>query len=217
MRTTLLVTLALVSLASCTRSEGSQPRIEPPLQAAAPSRADTVAIASDSVRTVVRAAVEQSEYTVEYDPAYVVLDYPGGDLPREKGVCADVIVRAFRAVGIDLQKEVHEDMTASFSSYPKRWGLRRPDRNIDHRRVANLMTFFERKGASLPLTSDPADYLPGDVVAWELGNRLLHIGMVTNIVDESGRAMMVHNIGQGARIEERLFAWRVIGHYRFLR
>ena len=216
MRTTLLATLALLSLPACTRTEGSEPRAQV-RQAPAPAlRADTIAIASDSVRTVVNAAIGQSEYTVEYDPTYVTLEYPGGDVPRETGVCADVVVRAFRAVGIDLQKEVHEDMARSFSSYPKRWGLRRPDRNIDHRRVANLMTFFERKGASLPLESDPAGYLPGDVVAWELDNKLLHIGMVTNIRDESGRPMMVHNIGQGARIEERLFAWKVIGHYRFV-
>jgi uncharacterized protein YijF (DUF1287 family) len=108
-------------------------------------------------------------------------------------------------------------MKASFSSYPKKWGLRRPDRNIDHRRVANMMTFFTRRGASLRLSSDPADYLPGDIVAWELDNGLLHVGILSNVVDPSGRLLAVHNIGSGARLEDVLYAWKVIGHYRFVR
>lgn len=161
-------------------------------------------------------ALEQTRYTVIYDPSYVKLNYPGGDLPIEKGVCADVIVRAFRKGGIDLQREVHEDMAGNFSSYPKRWGLSRPDTNIDHRRVPNLMTYFNRKRKALQITRDPKDYLPGDVVAWDLGNGLLHIGIVVNRRSpESQNYHIVHNIGAGAKQEDVLFAWPIIGHYRF--
>ena len=214
-----LVLLSLLLLAGCTRSDGSEPSVRTaPIPARpAANRVDSIPIASDELRTLVWSAIGQTEYTVEYDPAYVALEYPGGDVPRETGVCADVVVRAFRAVGIDLQKEVHEDMADNFSSYPKRWGLRRPDKNIDHRRVANLMTYFTRRGASLPPSSNAADYQPGDVVAWELDNGLLHIGLVTNHIGESGEPMVVHNIGAGARVEQRLFEWKILGRYRVLR
>jgi uncharacterized protein len=162
--------------------------------------------------------VEQTTYTFIYDPAYVKLDYPMGDVPLERGVCADVVVRAFRKAGIDLQKEVHEDMTKNFSAYPNRWGARRPDKNIDHRRVANLMTYFERKGRSLSLSKDPKEYLPGDIVAWNLNKdgSLLHIGMISDEKSEdSSNYLVVHNIGSGAKFEDVLFAWEIIGHYRY--
>lgn len=218
MRYLFLAGLILLSV-GCTRSDGSQEerRSTPTTRRASYhiEAIDSVSMASEQVRTLVWSAIAQADYTVEYDPAYVALEYPGGDVPRETGVCADVVVRAFRAVGIDLQKEVHEDMAGNFSKYPKRWGLRKPDKNIDHRRVANLMTFFTRKGASLPPSSSAEDYLPGDVVAWELDNGLLHIGMVTNRVDRTGVPMIVHNIGAGAKVEERLFEWKVIGRYRY--
>ncbi|HVF57664.1 MAG TPA: DUF1287 domain-containing protein, partial [Pyrinomonadaceae bacterium] len=126
----------------------------------------------------VEAAVERTTHKVRYDPAYVVLQYPGGDVPAETGVCTDEVIRSYRAVGVDLQKEVHEDMVRDFAAYPRAWGLKKPDSNIDHRRVPNLMTFFERKGASLPVTSDAKDYRPGDVVSWDLGGKLTHIGIV---------------------------------------
>lgn len=162
------------------------------------------------------ALIEQTTYTKSYDPAYTKLDYPNGDVPLETGVCADVIVRALRQGGVDLQKEIHEDMTRSFAKYPQKWGARRADKNIDHRRVPNLMTWFARQGKSLPLSDDEKNYQPGDIVAWELGNGLLHIGMVGPVkVAGAERYAIVHNIGQGARLEDVLFAWKVIGHYRY--
>lgn len=164
------------------------------------------------------AALARTEVRVTYDPAYVRLAYPGGDVAADRGVCADVIVRVFRAaLGIDLQKLVHEDMTAAFADYPRLWGLARPDRNIDHRRVPNLETFFRRQGAALPVSDDAANYRPGDVVAWNLrgdSGFLPHIGIVTDRVAPSGRPLVVHNIGAGPTLEDVLFAWPVTGHYR---
>ncbi|MEK6303104.1 MAG: DUF1287 domain-containing protein [Acidobacteriota bacterium] len=171
--------------------------------------------ANPQIRKTVDSAIEQTQYTFEYDPSYTKLDYPGGDVPRERGVCADVVVRAFRGAGIDLQKQIHEDMEKHFPAYPDRWGARKPDSNIDHRRVPNLMTFFERAGKSVPITKQPADYLPGDVVAWELDNHLLHIGLVIDAVAEgTPNYLVVHNIGAGAKIEDVVMAWKIIGHYR---
>lgn len=168
----------------------------------------TLTADSSSIQQVVAAAVEQTRYTVRYDPTYRKIPYPGGDVPLDRGVCSDVIVRAFRKVGVDLQKAVHEDMSRHFAAYPSRWRLSGPDPNIDHRRVANLMTYFQRKGKALPISADRRDYQPGDVVAWDLGGGLLHIGLVTN-------GAVVHNIGRGAQAEDVLFSWRIIGHYRY--
>jgi uncharacterized protein len=153
-----------------------------------------------------KAAEAQVGVTTVYDPAYVRLAYPGGDLPADRGVCSDVVVRAFRGIGVDLQVELHEDMKRHFDAYPRAWRLRKPDPNIDHRRVQNLMKFFERKGKALPAG---ARFAPGDVVAWRLPNRLYHIGIVTE------RDLVVHNIGQGARVEDVLRAFEIIGHYRW--
>jgi uncharacterized protein YijF (DUF1287 family) len=179
-------------------------------------RRKTVAIDSPTVRRAVEDAVDQANYTLYYDPAYVKLDYPGGDVPRERGACSDVIIRAFRKSGVDLQKEIHEDMTRSFSAYPQKWGLARPDPNIDHRRVPNLMTYFTRQRKAVAISSDAGDYLPGDVVAWDLGGGTTHIGLVTNIMsDNTNGFLLAHNIGAGVRVEDVLFAWRIIGHYRF--
>ncbi|MGZ4842535.1 MAG: DUF1287 domain-containing protein [Candidatus Angelobacter sp.] len=162
------------------------------------------------------AALDRTHHVVRYDPAYVRLAYPGGDVPAETGVCTDEVIRAYRAVGIDLQKEVHEDMAANFSAYPRKWGRREPDPNIDHRRVPNLMVFFSRKGESLPITDRAEDYAPGDLVTWDLGRGLTHIGMV---VDRKAmfarRYMIVHNIGQGPKMEDVLFDWKITGHYRY--
>src|SRR5437870_8375037 len=152
-----------------------------------------------ALRPVVDSALEQTGQTTVYDPAYIKLTYPGGDLPIERGVCADVIVRAFRQGGVDLQKEVHEDMARNFATYPNRWGLKAPDTNIDHRRVPNLMTYFKRRDKSLPITTNAKDYEPGDVVAWDLGSGLTHIGIVVNLrARDSDRYYIVHNIGAGA-------------------
>lgn len=169
-----------------------------------------------ALRPVIENALEQTAQTTVYDPSYVKLAYPGGDLPIERGVCADVIVRAFRKGGVDLQKEVHEDMARDFAAYPQRWGLKAPDTNIDHRRVPNLMTFFKRRGKLRPITESAKDYEPGDVVAWDLGGGLTHIGIVVNRRAGDGeRYLVVHNIGAGARLEDVLFNWRQIGHYRY--
>lgn len=179
------------------------------------SSSDTVAVDSPTVRKLIDAALSQTEVTRYYDPAYVKIPYPGGDVPTERGVCTDVVIRAFRKTGVDLQKEVHEDMAANFSAYPKKWGLNRPDTNIDHRRVPNLMTFFKRKGKAVAVTDDAKNYLPGDIVAWDLGGGILHIGVVTNVRAEEARLKFVHNIGYGARLEDILFSWKIIGHYRY--
>jgi len=170
------------------------------------------------LRQFVAAAIERTHHVVRYDPAYVRIAYPGGDVPSTTGVCTDEVIRAYRAVGIDLQKEVHEDMAVNFGLYPGRWRWLRkaPDSNIDHRRVPNLMVFFSRKGEALPITNRADDYSPGDLVTWDLGGGLTHIGMV---VDKKGllsrRYMIVHNIGQGPKMEDVLFDWKITGHYRY--
>jgi uncharacterized protein YijF (DUF1287 family) len=174
-------------------------------------------IASVEIRRVLESAERQTEITRTYDPAYSRLAYPNGDVPPEKGVCTDVVIRAFRAAGVDLQKEVHEDMQANFAVYPQKWNLPRPDANIDHRRVPNLQTFFSRRGKALPPTIDAKDYLPGDVVAWDLdGKGMTHIGVVSNFFNQAtGKYSIIHNIGSGVRREDRLFDWKIIGHYRY--
>ena len=165
-----------------------------------------------------KAAIERTNHRVIYDPAYVVLDYPGGDVSQDRGVCADVVVRALRAVGVDLQERLHEDMKADFNAYPKHWGLSRPDPNIDHRRVPNIEAYLTRAGALLPPSADAQDYAPGDIVAWNLrGDRgwLPHIGIVTDEIGPSGRPLIVHNIGAGPKLEDVLFAWKITGRYRY--
>jgi uncharacterized protein len=165
----------------------------------------------------VAAAEAQIGKTLTYDPAYVSLTYPGGDVPIERGVCSDVAIRAFRSVGFDLQKAVHEDMKRSFSLYPKKWGLQKPDASIDHRRVLNLMTFFKRRGKSLPVTQNAADYLPGDLVTCTVPKNLPHIMIVSDRVSprDPERRLIIHNIGAGAQAEDRLFEFPLTGHYRW--
>jgi len=165
--------------------------------------------------TLVAAAVEQTRHQVTYDGSYRVIPYPNGDVPANIGVCTDVIIRAYRAVGIDLQRLVHEDMRSAFSSYPALWGMKRPDRNIDHRRVPNLQTFFKRQGAALSPTRNAADYRAGDLVTWMLPGNLPHIGIVSSTRASSERPMLVHNIGRGPQVEDMLFAYTVNGHYRY--
>jgi len=172
--------------------------------------------ASPQLKQFLDAAIEQSKVTTGYDPSWVKIDYPNGDVPAETGVCSDVVVRAFRKTGLDLQKEVHEDMTRAWAEYPRKWGAKGTDSNIDHRRVLNLMTWLNRQGKALPVTQDRADYLPGDVVAWDLNEGLEHIGILTNLSSESDQHyLVVHNIGAGARIEDVLLAWKIVGHYRY--
>src|SRR5262249_20763009 len=153
-------------------------------------------------------AIERTHHTVRYDPAYVKIAYPNGDVPADTGVCTDEIIRSYRAVGVDLQKEVHEDMAANFAAYPRkwRWQLWGTDTNIDHRRVPNLMVFFSRKGEVLTTSTRAEDYSPGDLVTWDLGGNVPHIGIVVDAKSpQSGRYMIVHNIGQGPKMEDVLF------------
>lgn len=162
------------------------------------------------------ASLQVIDSSVVYTPAYVSIPYPMGDVPVKTGVCTDVVIRAYRKCNIDLQKEVHEDLKAHFNLYPnlKKWGLKNPDKNIDHRRVPNLEVFFSRKGKKLALTHNRADYLPGDIVTWMINDKLPHIGIVTHIKKE-GVPMIVHNIGGGQIIEDCLFKYPMIGHFRY--
>ncbi|KKJ78518.1 hypothetical protein WH95_03350 [Kiloniella litopenaei] len=164
------------------------------------------------------AALVRTTQNVVYDGSYHSIAYPGGDVPANIGVCTDVVIRSYRALGIDLQKLVHEDMRANFASYPKIWGLKSTDRNIDHRRVPNLRVFFTRHGQSLPLSKNPADYLPGDLVTWNLNKSgsLPHIGIISDQKSAEGMPLVVHNIGAGPQIEDMLFDYKMTGHYRYM-
>jgi uncharacterized protein YijF (DUF1287 family) len=165
---------------------------------------------------LVAAALERTTHQVTYDGSYRAIPYPGGDVPDHLGVCTDLVIRSYRAVGIDLQRAVHEDMAAAFPSYPGLWGLTAPDPNIDHRRVPNLRTFFHRHGLSLEPSDDPGAYLPGDIVTWRLAGNQPHIGLVTHhLAPESNRPLIVHNIGAGPRLEDMLFRYAITGHYRY--
>src|ERR1700676_2052854 len=170
------------------------------------------------LQKLVAAAIERTHHTVRYDPSYVRIPYPGGDVPEHTGVCTDEVIRVYRSLGVDLQKEVHEDMVQNFSAYPHKWNwlLSRPDSNIDHRRVPNLMVFFQRKGQSLRVSDKLDDYSPGDLVTWDLGGNVPHIGIVVDRRGpQTGRYMLVHNIGQGPKMEDVLFNWKITGHYRY--
>jgi len=161
-------------------------------------------------------ALSLTKDMVIYNPAYFSIPYPNGDIPAKYGVCTDVIIRAYRKLDIDLQKEVHEDMKANFSLYPKIWGLKKTDRNIDHRRVPNLMTFFSRKGVVKKISQEASDYLPGDIVTWVLPNGMTHIGLVVNKKSRNGkRNLVVHNIGAGQVSEDCLFSFKITGHYSY--
>ncbi len=170
----------------------------------------------DFLARLVAAAEARDGLPVRYVTAYVRIPYPGGDVPTDTGVCTDEIIRVYRAAGVDLQKEVHEDMRRHFSFYPQKWGLRHPDSNIDHRRVPNLQTFFARKGEALRVSSRESDYQPGDIVTWDLGGGVPHIGIVVSRkAGSAGRYMLLHNIGYGPKVEDVLFAWKITGHYRY--
>jgi len=165
---------------------------------------------------LVKAALERTEHNVTYDGSYIKIAYPGGDVPDNIGVCSDVVIRAYRELGIDLQKEVHEDMQANFDDYPKNWGLITTDTNIDHRRVPNLRVFFQRFGSELPVSRSPDAYLPGDLVTWTVQGNLPHIGIVSDSKTFFGkRPLIVHNIGRGPVLEDMLFEYLITGHYRY--
>ncbi len=167
------------------------------------------------LQCLVEGARAQIGKTLGYDPSYQRLEYPGGDVPLASGVCTDVLVRAYRKLGVDLQVLVHEDMRANFSSYPRNWGLTRTDRNIDHRRVPNLARFFTRHGESFGIDSDDADYLAGDLVTWRLPSGVPHIGIVSDRHNADARPLIVHNIGAGAVEEDMLREFEITGHYRW--
>jgi uncharacterized protein len=214
--------LACVALVACACSPARVPPGRAEVSAgarrpAAPSPSPPkIVYESPVLEQLVAAAVGRAGQKVTYDGGYYSIPYPNGDVPADRGACTDEVVRSYRAAGIDLQREVHEDMKANFALYPRRFGLSRPDTNIDHRRVPNLMTFFERKGRSLPTTDDAADYAPGDIVTWELNGGLTHIGIVTDRPAATpGRRLILHNIGAGPRLEDVLFAWKITGHYRY--
>jgi uncharacterized protein YijF (DUF1287 family) len=170
---------------------------------------------ADPAGNLVRAARAQIGVTVRYDPAYRSLVYPNGDVPLDRGVCTDVVVRAYRGIGIDLQAQVHEDMLFAWKAYPKIWGLKAPDANIDHRRVQNLATFFARHGQTLPSDNDPHGYRGGDIVTWDVDG-LAHIGIVAERRTPAGVPFVIHNIGAGVQVEDMLFAYPITGHYRWL-
>ncbi|HYF70085.1 MAG TPA: DUF1287 domain-containing protein [Ohtaekwangia sp.] len=162
------------------------------------------------------AALALTEQRVTYDASYFSIPYPDGDVPLDKGVCTDVVIRAYRKLGIDLQVKVHEDMKNNFILYPNHWGLKKTDKNIDHRRVPNLMTFFSRHGTTLKISDKPSDYKPGDIVTWDLGKGITHIGIVVKKKSNDGnRFQIVHNIGRGQELSDCLFDFRITGHFRY--
>ncbi len=209
-----LFVLALLAAVACQQHARTMKPLTPPEQET--ETRQLPASSSPQLKLLIAGATEQIGKTTGYDPSYQQIDYPGGDVPLATGVCSDVIIRAFRKAGIDLQKEIHEDMKDKFSAYPTRWGLSKPDANIDHRRVPNLATYFTREGKSLTTSGSSDNFLPGDVVTWDLGTGVDHVGMVVNVwYKPSKRYLVVHNIGGGARMEDVLFSWKITGHYRY--
>ena len=176
-------------------------------------------ISADSQQDkLVEAAKSRTLDSVTYNGAYIAIDYPNGDVPSNIGVCTDVIIRSYRKLGIDLQKLVHEDIRDNFSEYPSNriWGLTRPDKNIDHRRVPNLQAFFSRMGTEVAISDNALDYIPGDIVTWMLPGNLPHIGIVTDKKSPDGTPMIVHNIGSGPKLQDFLFGAKITGHYRYM-
>ncbi len=212
-----LFSLLLFSLACRSDNKTSETKTPNSIFTPTVEKPKLAAVSSPEIKKLLESANEQTNLTKSYDPNYTVIAYPNGDVPIEKGVCTDVVIRAFRSAGVDLQKEVHEDMAAHFVDYPQKWNLKSPDANIDHRRVPNLQKFFTRRGKSLPITENGADYRPGDVVAWDLdGKGMTHIGLVSNVWNETTqRFSLIHNIGGGAIFDDRIFDWKIIGHYRY--
>jgi uncharacterized protein YijF (DUF1287 family) len=178
-----------------------------------------VAFSQNFELDVVEAALERTNHNVRYDGRYLSIPYPNGDVPANIGVCTDVIVRTYRAIGTDLQQLVHEDMVANFEAYPSKriWGLSRTDKNIDHRRVPNLQAFLSRHGEVLAVSNDASDYKPGNIVTWMLPGNLPHIGLITNKISAlTGNPMVVHNIGAGPKLDDVLFSYSITGHYRYI-
>jgi uncharacterized protein len=210
-----LILPILILSASCRNGQSTNQKaisIKPQIEAVL----DSLPPVSDKALKISDAALSLTQDKVVYDPAYFTIKYPNGDVPPDKGVCTDVVIRTYRKLGIDLQKEVHEDMVKNFNFYPKKWGLKKTDTNIDHRRVPNLMTFFSRKCEKKKISKNPEDYKPGDIVTWNLEGNLTHIGMVVNKKSEDGvRYLIVHNIGRGQELADCLFSYTITGHYGY--
>ena len=179
----------------------------------------TLAIAATFEQDIVAAAMQRTKNQVRYDGSYYAIEYPNGDVPAHLGVCTDVVIRTYRSLGADLQQLVHQDIDANFNQYPSKriWGLKRPDKNIDHRRVPNLQVFFSRHGQRLAVSDDADDYQAGDLVTWMLPGNLPHIGIVSGKINiGSGRPLIIHNIGSGPVLEDMLFDYKITGHYRYV-
>ncbi len=175
--------------------------------------------ASSFEKDLVNSAIERSKIEIQYDGSYYIIGYPNGDVPDNVGVCTDVVIRSYRKMGYDLQKLVHEDMAANFGAYPSKriWGLSKPDKNIDHRRVPNLQSFFSRHGEILRVSNNPAHYKPGNLITWMLPGNLPHIGIVTDQISrKTGNPLIVHNIGSGPQLEDILFDYKITGHYSYV-
>jgi uncharacterized protein YijF (DUF1287 family) len=206
----LALMMTVLSIACRADAPAAQPVVAPhvPSSSRTPAR-------PPAAPPLVAAARGQISVTRLYDPAYVELDYPGGDVPPDRGVCTDVVIRALRTQGLDLQQTIHEDMRKNFAAYPQLWGLKRANRSIDHRRVPNQMQWFDRQGWAQPIDSTPGSYRAGDIVAWKLtGSGLLHIGIVSDRTTYDGIPLIIHNIGRGTQEENLLFEHAIIGHYR---
>jgi uncharacterized protein YijF (DUF1287 family) len=205
----LVVLLITISFFGCSQKEKSTILAE-----------NTVTLVTTFEDRLAEAAISIVDPTIDYDPSYFSIKYPNGDVPKNKGVCTDVVIRAYRQLGIDLQKEVHEDMKANFSQYPnlKKWRMTKTDTNIDHRRVPNLEVFFERKGTKLVVSENAKDYKTGEIVTWMINNKLPHIGIITNKKSYDGeRNLIVHNIGHGQVLEDCLFSYKIVGHFKYVK
>jgi uncharacterized protein YijF (DUF1287 family) len=216
--TYLILTLIVAASACQNASLDLRPQTPAGIDPSAATQRPTLSeIVPDGTRKIIENGTEQPKVTKNYTQEYFTISYPNGDVPIETGACTDVVIRALRHANVDLQKEVHEDMAGNFRAYPQKWGLNGTDRNIDHRRVPNLQTYFTRRGKDLPLRGENGDYKPGDIVSWDLNNKgMTHIGLVSNLWNEkTGRYLIIHNIGSGTRIEDRLFEWKITGHYRY--
>ena len=216
----ILLLICLLAFAACQTNFSSASPIKKPISIFAGETIEKpklAEIASPEIRKMLKSAKKQTEITTNYTQKYYSISYPNGDVPEETGACTDVVIRAFRAADVDLQKEVHEDMSRNFSKYPSKWGLKKTDTNIDHRRVPNLQTFFERRGKSLPISERAENFKPGDVVTWDLnGKGMTHTGIVSNIWNNNTKRYLIfHNIGAGAKLEDRIFDWKITGHYRY--
>lgn len=212
----LAVSLVSTSLTGCSNhSVRATGQTITPMQ-----RSSSARTSLDSAERLSYAALDRLRHRVVYDGRYIPIAYPNGDVPANIGVCTDTVIRSYRKLGVDLQRLVHEDMAYNFASYPHlpKWGLDAPDSNIDHRRVHNLKAFFTRHGARLPVTNNPSDYKPGDLVTWNLGGDQEHIGIVVDrkSVADPRRNLIVHNIGEGEKMEDVLFQMPISGHYRYI-